>query len=484
MKRNLLCIALAALLALAAAIPAAAKHVPLDSITVGDIDIVHTPDNFFIKMTLDLDTYKKMESNREVILTPKIAGAADTLDLASMTVAGRARYYLWLRQNPTKWPAPELYRASETSRLPYSTSAPMLPWMDKSEIVLEGISRGCCGEPIDTFLIPLVRINLEKPRFNPQFPFVTPAAELEKWRELRGSAYIDFPVNRTELYPDYRRNPQELQAIRATIDSVRLDKDVTFKSMTIKGYASPEGPYKNNIRLAKGRTETLKEYLLNLYSFPRSIISTSYEPEDWEGLRRYVEKSGIDQKGAILALIDSDMAPDPKNDALRSRFPRQYAFLLKEVYPGLRHSDYTVEYVIRNFTDVEEIKHLLFTNPKKLSLNEMFVAANAMDPDSPEYYEAFEIAVRMYPANKDANLNAALIDIRRGEYKRAEGYLAKVGDIPQAIYARGLILACQGDYEAAKPLLDQAAGEGLEAASDALRQIKAIEKYQEIEILK
>ena len=103
--------------------------------------------------------------------------------------------------------------------------------------------------------------------------------------------------------------------------------------MTIKGYASPEGSYTNNVRLAKGRTATLKDYVLGQYSFPSSIIATSYEPEDWEGLRRYVEKSDIADREGILAIINSDMEPDPVNEEIRRRYPRQYEFLLREVYP-------------------------------------------------------------------------------------------------------------------------------------------------------
>ena len=304
--------------------------------------------------------------------------------------------------------------------------------------------------------------------------FIQPKAELEKHREIRGSAYIDFPVNRTELYPDYRRNPQELAKIRATIDSVRLDKDVTFKAMTIKGYASPEGPYDNNIRLAKGRTATLRDYVLWQYDFPSSVISTSYEPEDWEGLRRYVESSALPSREAILALIDSDMAPDPKNDALRARFPREYAFLLKEVYPGLRHSDYTVEYVVRNYTDIDEIKQVLFSAPQKLSLNEMFAAASTMEPGTPEYDEAYAIAVRMYPDSPEANLNAAIAALKTANFDAAAGYLRKAGDSPEAVYARGLYEAFTGNYDAARNLLGRALDSGIEPAADAIRQIDAI----------
>ena len=458
----------------------ALPKVQTDAVEMRDIDVVHTDDNFFVKMTLDLTPYKKMESNREVILTPMIVAGADTLELPSVMVAGRARYYLWLRQNEKKHPADALYRASSTGAVQYSADVKFEPWMEYSNLIIDARSRGCCGTPQSLAEIPVIGIDLrphDAPLIVPQFVFLVPEAELVKKREIRGSAYIDFPVNRTELYPDYRRNPQELAKIRATIDSVRLDKDVQFKAMTIKGYASPEGPYDNNVRLAKGRTATLKNYVMDLYNFPASIISTSYEPEDWEGLRRFVETSGLANREQILEIIDSDLAPDPKNEAIKRRYPEQYAFLLREVYPGLRHSDYTVEYIVRNYTDIEEIKLLLFTAPQKLSLNEMFAASSALEPGTPEYEEAFRIAVRMYPDSPEANLNAAVIEMQSGNLEAAAKYIDKAGDSAQALYARGIYAALMRDFDAARPLLEQAAAAGITQASDALDQITAVENF-------
>lgn len=133
-----------------------------------------------------------------------------------------------------------------------------------------------------------------------------------KSRSLSGTAFIDFPVNQTVIYPDYRRNTAELGKIQATIDSVRNDKDVTITSVWLKGYASPESPYKHNTQLAIGRTTALKKHIGLLYNFADNIIQTDYEPEDWAGLRRHVEQSKIDHRTEILALIDSDMEPDAK----------------------------------------------------------------------------------------------------------------------------------------------------------------------------
>ena len=84
--------------------------------------------------------------------------------------------------------------------------------------------------------------------------------------------------------------------------------------------------------------------------------------------------------------------------------------LLRDIYPALRHSDYAVRYTIRSFT-VEEARELIYSDPRQLSLNEMFRVAQTMEPGSDAYREVFEIAVRMYPEDPVSNLNAALTAI-------------------------------------------------------------------------
>ncbi len=477
-KRFLLSLAVAvAILSPAAA--GAARQVPAGAVKFSNVDIAHTDNNFFVKMNLDLSGYKGMHRDREIMLTPRLVNGTDTLDLPALTVAGHNRYYLWLRQEKDKLPSEAIYKAGKTFSVDYSAIVPYREWMATAGLEIKAREYGCCGQDLAQDIVPVEKINLlppAPPEFHPVFAFVQPKAEIEKQREIKGQAYIDFPVNRTELYPDYRRNPQELAKIRATIDSVRFDKDVQIKALSIKGYASPEGPYDNNVRLAKGRTETLKDYVLRQYAFPRNIITTSYEPEDWEGLRRYVENSNIENRAAILAIIDSDMLPDPKNTAIQTRYPAQYAFLLQEVYPGLRHSDYKVQFTVRTYTDIAEIKRLLFSAPQKLSLAEMFAATVTMDPKSPEYAEAFEIAVRMFPDSKEANLNVANVMMQQGQTERALRYLDKAGDSPEAMYARGVYAALNGDYQRAKTLFENA--RGVKEAAGSLREVEEMLEYQ------
>lgn len=392
--------------------------------------------------------------DRVAVFTPVIIHESDSLELPSVGLYSRTRWFQYLRagEQPLGGEGEQSIRWSERpGALAYSEIVPYEEWMNGAGLYLRRRDYGCCRTLLDEGIAPLA--GYREIYYVPTFRFVTPVAETEKSRELSGRAYIDFPVDRTEIYPDYRNNPVELRKIIATIDSVRLDKDITVRSITIKGYASPESPYSHNTDLARGRTATLKKYVQNMYHFEPDFIQTDYEPEDWEGLRRYVETSNLEHRTEILALIDTDMDPDAKEWKIKSTYPEEYRFLLQTVYPGLRHSDYKIEYTIRSFSDLDEIREMMRTAPQKLSLNEMFLLAQSLEPGSDEYNDVFEVAVRMYPDNATANLNAANSAMQRGDYRTAERYLAKAGDSAEASYARGVLAALQQDYDKAAELI-------------------------------
>ena len=151
--------------------------------------------------------------------------------------------------------------------------------------------------------------------------------------------------------------------------------------------------------------------------------------------------------------------------------------MLQNWYPALRHTDYKIDYTVRQYTDPEEMRKVLFSAPQKLSLNEMFAAASTMEPGTPDYDEAFAIAVRMYPDSPEANLNAAIAAMKTASLDAARAYLAKAGDSPEAVYARGLYEAFSGNYDAARPLLRQALDSGIQPAADALQQIDNIQSF-------
>ena len=427
----------------------------------------------FLNVAMDMDLKDlDVSSNRAVLLTPRLVNGADSLDLPSVGIYGRRRYYYYVRNGigSISGEDEKIYRASDKPEsVAYSNLAEYSDWMDGATLKFHRSDWGCCHDILAEYEGVLGR---HHEAFFPTLMFVRPkTAEAEKIRSLSGSAYIDFPVDRTVIYPDYHNNTAELGKIEGTIDSVRNDKDVTITSVWLKGYASPESPYSHNKELAIGRTAALKTHIGRLFHFADGIIDTDYEPENWEGLRKYVEKSNIGHREEILAMIDSDLEPDAKEAKIKRTYPQEYRFLLQYCYPYLRRTDYLIKYKIRVFYDVEEIKRVMAEQPQKLSQNEFYLVSQEYEPGTPEFTEVFETAVRMYPDDEVANLNAANAAIRRDDFEAARRYLAKAGDSAEAVYARGALAVRKRDYMTATSCFEKAEKMGLEQATATLKEL-------------
>lgn len=439
---------------------------------VSDVSVERSDNSLLVSMHVT-PTRLSLPADIEMTVRPLITNGTDSLWLSPVILAGRTRYYQHLRRDP-KGASHTLLRAGSSGRLDYTAIVPFEKWMECSRLETLTTVTGCCGEMRQPAMTgELALLDFRPKVYVPALAYVTPAKDSVKTREIHGSAFIDFPVNSTAILENYRSNSRELDKIRATIDAVRNDKDVTITSLSVKGFASPEGAYAANERLARGRTEALAAYVNERYAFPSGVMHTSWEAEDWQGLIDRVNDLEIADKEAILALIsDNSIDPDSRDRQLRRRFPTQYAMLLADVYPSLRHSDYTVNYTVRDYITVDEIAAVMATAPQKLSLEELFRLARSYDSGSPEFMEVMEVAVRMYPDSETANLNAALTAASRGDSDKARRYLSRAGNSPQAIYAAGVTEACAGNYAEALGLFRRAESEGVPEAAGEIAKLK------------
>jgi hypothetical protein len=313
-------------------------------------------------------------------------------------------------------------------------------------------------------------LRLVKLKECPPLPLIIPDPEENKHRQIRGRAFLDFPVNETIIYPEYRKNPEELNKIRASIDSAMFHTSVTITSISLHGYASPESPYSNNTRLAKGRTEALKNYIIRDYQFDPKLFKTDYTPEDWDNLvgfltnmkgrkvkgdfwydsQAYVETPEapdmlIQYRNELLRVIGRPMDPDAKEELLKKVGGGEpYKWLLQHVYPGLRHTDYIIDYDVKPLP-VKQARRLIYTHPEALSLEEMFRVAVSYDEGSEGWYDVLLIAAKRYPNDETANLNAACACVKTKRLNDAKKYLEKAGNTPEVRYLNNIIKAMEGD---------------------------------------
>lgn len=427
-----------------------------------------------LNLDIDVDlTHLDVKPTQVVVLTPCIINEADTFKFKSIGVYSRNRRIFYQRNmemKPTGTGDINLKASEARDVINYNDSTFFMDWMDGSKLELVRTDFRCCGQSALVDRTELVgRFPLE-PYF-PELIYLRPQHEVVKIREIKGSAFIDFPVSKTVINPTYRNNILELAKIIGTIDSVKNDSDITINSIFIKGFASPESPYSNNTRLAKGRTEALKEYVEGLYHFGEGFIKTDFEPEDWAGLERYVEASSLQHKEEILAVIRSDREPDNKEWFIKKNWPDEYRYLLANCYPALRHSDYTIEYEVKSYIEPADIEKVLHTAPQNLSLEEFFILAQSYEVGSEKYNDLFETAVHMYPNDPVANLNAANTAILRNDYRTAMLRLDRAKGLPESIYTLGALETYMGNLKEAKSYFEKAKTLGISQAEDALIEV-------------
>lgn len=458
-----------AFLVAVALVPVKAERFATEDLRIQQLDIERTDNNLLVEIILDLKGMK-LNSDREVKLTPVLCYGDSVLELPGIIVAGRNRYIQ--NQRKRKLGPGDILVRSGKDDVKYSVVTPYSQWMESATLLLNEDTCGCGFSMLSSSAIDLARLDFRERTFAPQWAYITPKVEVRKERAASGSAYIDFRVNKTEIDPSYRKNPSELKSISDTIDIIKNDPDSRIERITITGYASPEGSFKNNARLAEGRTQALAAYVEKLYSFPKNILRTASVAEDWVGLRNWVEASVLTDRNGILGIIDlEDLAPDARESQIRLKYPETYRYLLDNVYPALRHSDYRIDYVVSAFTDPVKIADVMAKDPKKLSMHELYILAQTLPVESEQYREVFEVAVRLFPEDPVANLNAGVTALSFGDIDRASRYLEKAGDSPETIYAKAILAAKKGDFVAARKGLVQAGESGLSKAADAIAQL-------------
>lgn len=467
-------------------------HADSTTINLNEVNVKVDETGRSVTLRLGLDAADfKVSRDRQMILTPVLMADdhSDSLLLEPIIIAGRNRWYYYQRSGILDDGEEPIYRAGRTGKIRYSEEFALQPWMEAASLEMRVATSNCCDAPelmpgeSPNGMVPIARIDLARPAFSADYVMAAPADRGPVTRNIEGRAFVTFVVNRTELKPDYMINRQELGKIINSIEYVRKDKDATITHVHIKGFASPEGPYDNNVRLAQGRTETLRRYVRDLYNFADTTVSSSYEPEDWAGLRAYVADSmqfDIKHRAEILDIIDSNLAPDPKNSAIQKQFPADYQVILKQIYPWLRHSDYTVKYIIRVYATLEEIRRVFAEDPARLRAVDFYTLAQSYPEWSADYVKVYETAVKVYPDDPILNLNAANVAMHSGNYDLAQSYLHKAGNSPQADFARGVLAAKRGDARGALELFTKAKAAGVAGADQAIANVRAILDYHPV----
>ena len=161
---------------------------------------------------------------------------------------------------------------------------------------------------------------------------------IDKFVTVEDRNYIQFFVGDTRVVDTLGDNRRQLDKISGLMRQIVEQQEFYVDTITLTAASSPEGAYAFNDRLSQGRAAALKRYLVRRYG--RSIdtmLTVRWVAEDWAELTNRIRTDReVVSRDAILELIVAEKNPDRREQAIRLRFPKEYAYIRSVIYPQLR----------------------------------------------------------------------------------------------------------------------------------------------------
>ena len=161
---------------------------------------------------------------------------------------------------------------------------------------------------------------------------------VDKYLTVEDRNYIQFFVGDTRVVDTLGDNWRQLDKITGLMRQIVEQQEFWVDTITLTAASSPEGAYAFNDRLSQGRAQALKRYLVRRYG--RSIatmLTVRWVAEDWQELTNRIRTDReVVNRDAILELIVAEKNPDRREQAIRQRFPEEYAYIRSVIYPQLR----------------------------------------------------------------------------------------------------------------------------------------------------
>ena len=142
---------------------------------------------------------------------------------------------------------------------------------------------------------------------------------------------------------------------------------------------------------------------------PATLFASQSGGEDWQGLDSLVRLDpAVPGRQDVMQLLATEQDAQQRKTRLAALDGgRSYSYMLTNIYSQLRRVRVYIYYIVKNFS-LEEAREVFREHPHNLSLNEMYQLALSYPEGSQDFVDIFETAVRLFPHDPTANLNAAV----------------------------------------------------------------------------
>ena len=302
---------------------------------------------------------------------------------------------------------------------------------------------------------------------------VNPATADDKFQRIINEKYtadIRFLINQANIRQG-ELDSQGVIDLQTQLRDAAAAPNREIEEINISSYASPEGAYDFNQRLAENREKNTTNYMEGQLKKDKITefgeLTKQFTAEDWEGFQELVAASNIQDKDLILSVLSNVKDPEVREQEIRN-LANVFETLADQILPQLRRSHITASVNVIGKSD-EEIAKLAQTNPSELNFEELLYAATLTD-DNNRKAQIYEQVTRLYPNDYRGYNNLGKAQYVNKNYTAAVANLNKAAQLApnssEVAMNQGLIQLINKDYSAANRSFSNAAG--LDGLGDAL----------------
>ena len=302
---------------------------------------------------------------------------------------------------------------------------------------------------------------------------VNPATAADKFQRVINDKYtadIRFLINQANIRKG-ELDSQGVVDLNETLRSAAAAPNQEIEEINISSYASPEGAYDFNQRLAENREKNTTAYLEGQLKKDKITefgeLTKQFTAEDWDGFQQLVAASNIQDKDLILSVLSNVKDPEVREKEIRN-LAAVFETLADQILPQLRRSHITASINTIGKSD-EELARLAQNDPKSLTVDELLYAATLTD-DNNRKAQIYEQATRIYPNDFRGFNNLGKAQFINKDYASAIANLNTAARLApnssEVAMNQGLVQLVNKDFNGANRSFSNAAG--LEGLGDAL----------------
>ncbi|MCF6333855.1 MAG: hypothetical protein L3J11_11275 [Draconibacterium sp.] len=275
-------------------------------------------------------------------------------------------------------------------------------------------------------------------------------------------ADIHYLINKSNLRND-ETGAKDVVELEDYTKKANDDERIDLKSVEVTAYASPDGPIDLNIDLAEKRKETSSGFLAKKLKEAGVDIElkTKYTPEDWDGFKKLMEESNIQDKELILRVLSMYNDPEVREREIKN-LSEAFTDVANSILPQLRRAKMITSTELIGKTD-NELKALAQSDPASLNPAELLYAATLFEGLDKQLsiYKAF---IKIYADDWRGPNNAGFIKVKQMKYADAKPLFEKAEKLknnePIVKNNLGAVALNEGDVANAETLFGTASGAG------------------------